>query len=750
MLSGIPQADPLLAGLSWAARALAFFNVLVLLWLGLTVLLNAERRPPGAWLAGGGLLLGGVCSILRAAAQATLPGESLLADPVAAVPPDLWWRLSWLPFAGAAYLWSVVLSWYAGRLHRDRDRLSVAGLSLLGLWTLLQLVTARPADASLATALPIGGLSVPSAPGDGYIALAAYLTFSGLCILYGLRALYRPLSRDRFMGELAARRARPWLTMTSLVAFALSVVVGIGVAGVPLLTPLLVDLLGGLLLAAHVALMGQAIVSYEVFTGKVLPRRGLARYWRSALILAGGFGGVMAVSLGLPLDQSYRLTLALVVVAVFYALLSWRSFVERERSLEQLRPFVASEHLLADLVAPASGPRSPWEQAEVRSPPATNERAGMRERAAREAARPDPFVALCNDLLGARVGYLVPLGPQAELAGGPISAPPSAPPPDARLLAKLAAQIAVGRPLCLPIDPAQHNGAAWAVALWSERGLVGLLLLGEKQDGSLYTQEELEIARAAGERLLDARAARELARRLLLVQRTRLADDYLQDVRVRRALHDDVLPLLHTALLTLSAQPASAPTPDAVESPAALLVDAHRRIAALLAELPPVLALDATRGGLLGALRRLVADHGAALDGVEWQLDPAGEAALATLPPLTAEVVFGAVREAIRNAVRHGRAGAVARPLHVWIAVQHAPPDLLIRIQDDGVGVAPDGPPLAAPNLAATAGSGQGLLLHSTLVTVLGGSLTVESGPGQGARVTIRMPATPSAPTAAD
>ena len=63
----------------------------------------------------------------------------------------------------------------------------------------------------------------------------------------------------------------------------------------------LFDLLGSLLLAAQVVLLGQAIVSYEVFTGKTLPRRGLARYWRNALILAAGFGGLMAISLGLPL-----------------------------------------------------------------------------------------------------------------------------------------------------------------------------------------------------------------------------------------------------------------------------------------------------------------------------------------------------------------------------------------------------------------------------------------------------------------
>ena len=77
---------------------------------------------------------------------------------------------------------------------------------------------------------------------------------------------------------------------------------------------------------------------------------------------------------------------------------------------------------------------------------------------------------------------------------------------------------------CLPLDPAQFGGAAWAVPLWSERGLVGVLLLGDKRDGGLYTQEEIEIARASGERLMDTLATAEMARRLMALQRQRLAE----------------------------------------------------------------------------------------------------------------------------------------------------------------------------------------------------------------------------------
>ena len=46
------------ATLNWALLTVSLFNTILLLWLGLTVLLNSDRRAWGIWLGGGGLLLG--------------------------------------------------------------------------------------------------------------------------------------------------------------------------------------------------------------------------------------------------------------------------------------------------------------------------------------------------------------------------------------------------------------------------------------------------------------------------------------------------------------------------------------------------------------------------------------------------------------------------------------------------------------------------------------------------------------------
>ncbi len=81
-------------------------------------------------------------------------------------------------------------------------------------------------------------------------------------------------------------------------------------------------------------------------------------------------------------------------------------------------------------------------------------------------------------------------------------------------LAPLIEQFKAVGDTAVSLSPSQYNGAIWVVPLWSERGLIGLLLLGSKRDDGLYTQEEINIARVSGERLIDTQASAEMSRRL--------------------------------------------------------------------------------------------------------------------------------------------------------------------------------------------------------------------------------------------
>jgi signal transduction histidine kinase len=297
------------------------------------------------------------------------------------------------------------------------------------------------------------------------------------------------------------------------------------------------------------------------------------------------------------------------------------------------------------------------------------------------------------------------------------------------LPADLITQLAEINQLCIAVDPNQHQGAIWAIPLWSERGLIGVLLLAAKRGEAIYTQEEIEIARAAAERLIDTRASAALAQRLVGLQRRSLAESQIADRHTRRVLHDDVLPQIHAAMLTLGERT------DATDA-LSVLANAHRQIADLLHGMPAPASGEIARLGIVEALRSTATrEMAGAFDEVTWQADPLAQTVAAQLAPLAGEVLFYAAREAMRNAARHGRGATPTRILRLQVIVrvglEQNRPGMLVLVEDDGIGM---GTPI--PNNT----SGRGLALHSTLLAVVGGSLTTERRTEGGTRVRIVLP----------
>jgi signal transduction histidine kinase len=757
--------------IDWSSLAVSLFNASLLIWLGLTVALNAERprreRPlvaraggqPGAgWgtaLIAASLLLGGLFFVAHSA---------LLTYDLNTVSRGLnfWWHLGWWPVIALPLAWYVLVLWYSGywddagtalhRRHRFGLWLSAAGLLLMvGLVLFANPLPSlgpgvRPSPNAL---LEIAGLPL--------LALA-YPLYILLCMSLVLDALLRPGPTGRLLGDLARRRARPWLAAGSALLVLVSLLVGWAIVWVfqrlnadpaqpVLITPGLASTIGwadltiASLIAAAVVMLGQSLVAYEVFTGKTLPRRGLLRYWGNAVVLAAGYGLVAGWSLTLHLRPTYIVLLSTGLLSVFYALFSWRSYAERERYMQQLRPFVASQRLYDHLLeqaqaSPSAGPAVP-----ALAPDA--------------AAAQTTFHALCRNVLDARLAYLVAWGPSAPLTGPPLVYPATdegeAAQPGASLEV-VAAQAAGSEQSFLAVELPEAPGVHWAVALRSEHrpaagaALIGLLLLGDKLGGGLYTQEEIDIARAGGERLIDTLASAELARRLVVLQRQRLAESLVLDQRTRRVIHDEVLPQLHAALLHLHALPEPAGAPD-IAAPAAeaigLLARAHRQLAELLRELPSGPEPEVARLGLFDALHRLAAGEFAhAFDVVSWQVEPPAEEQAGRLPPLAAEVLFYAAREAMRNAARHGRRAGAPAALNLiiraaWNDQPGAARGLTLILEDNGMGLNEQAPPTDGDR----PGAGQGLALHSTLLAVVGGSLTIQSERGVFTRVTLCLPA---------
>jgi signal transduction histidine kinase len=218
-----------------------------------------------------------------------------------------------------------------------------------------------------------------------------------------------------------------------------------------------------------------------------------------------------------------------------------------------------------------------------------------------------------------------------------------------------------------------------------------------------------------------------MGRRLMTLQRQQLLHNQMVDLRARRVLHDEVLPDLQAALIELDA------TRDGSEA-ATLLSESHRRISDLLGEIPTVTA-DVARLGFVPLLRQVVdREFAGAFDEVNWQIEPLAAEQVNRLPAVTAETLFYAAREAIRNAARHGRDATAAEPyrLRVSLAAGEMGETLDVRVEDNGKGVGHPG--------GDTDHRGQGLALFGTMMAVVGGSLTVDSAPGRYTRVRLSLP----------
>ena len=114
--------------LNWAIMAVSFFNTILLLWLGATVLLNAERRDWGIGLATGGLLLGGAFFVSHTAILGLFIGGHLVSGYTAIISDGLlvigrnmifWWTTGLAPAIALPFAWYLIMLWYGGFWNRE-------------------------------------------------------------------------------------------------------------------------------------------------------------------------------------------------------------------------------------------------------------------------------------------------------------------------------------------------------------------------------------------------------------------------------------------------------------------------------------------------------------------------------------------------------------------------------------------------------------------------------------------------------
>jgi signal transduction histidine kinase len=132
-------------------------------------------------------------------------------------------------------------------------------------------------------------------------------------------------------------------------------------------------------------------------------------------------------------------------------------------------------------------------------------------------------------------------------------------------------------------------------------------------------------------------------------------------------------------------------------------------------------------GSLVLRLRRFAADL-LASQGVDLVFESPADAATMALPPEVRRVLYLVLKEAIHNAAKHAQARRVVVRI---LARGH---EVVAEVRDDGRGFD------ASQEAAAEEVGRRGLVGMRERAASAGGALTVESEPGEGTALTLRMP----------
>ncbi|HEU5097577.1 MAG TPA: GAF domain-containing protein [Roseiflexaceae bacterium] len=274
-----------------------------------------------------------------------------------------------------------------------------------------------------------------------------------------------------------------------------------------------------------------------------------------------------------------------------------------------------------------------------------------------------------------------------------------------------------------------------SVPISSQQTLIGVLNLFSDRPRA-FSPDLIDVAREVGSQLAVAlqnaqlfeqvRIGREHLRHLSR-QLVRAQEDERR--HIARELHDEVGQSLTAALLNLQVlgsltDPSDVPA--RLDDSMSLIDRVLQQVRTLSLDLRPALLDDL---GLAPALNWLL-DRQAKRAGFVAQFH--AHPGVGRLSAELETTCFRVAQEALTNIVRYARAG------HVSVELGRSATELWLSVRDDGVGF-----DVAAERERAARGQSSGLLGMQERVDLLGGHMRIESTPGLGSMIYVRLPLRP-------
>ncbi len=766
------------------ALALSIFNLVSFLWLACTVWLNGNRASLIARVGAVGLGLSALFFFIHALLISTP-----LTITARLVTADFLWHLIWLPGLGVPYIWFAIGLHYASLMNenwRQRRPLLLLLTALLGLTVLILLILNQSTFTFAGTLRLLGYSDVMSNTRIQIfsplvllpVLFLCYVTFCAIgvwltpsrvrrlsrvlwysCIGQLKQASFLKSLADAFWDdrvevdtlgepELSWHLAQPGLLFAALLMVSLTTTLGVlGVWSMinwlqwrPSVHPtapsvtltmipfnlVLIDVFATGLVALIILLIGYAIVRHGILIERPLARHGFFEQWRGIVIVATTVAIFIALLVILTRSNLGGLLLITCLATGAYALFTWSSYTAHDRYIALLGPFLRSTNARH------------WLNTDLHKT---------------EQGMEDLFFHLCHDVLEVQCARLIVLTGTVKRSFDYRWPADDRQIQEEELATSLREQrLSAVRPAHPSNDYAYRSRMmwhgqpiiCWVLPIYDEFGLVAKLYLGPRQDRSVFTDEDMDLAHACGQRILDTLRDHEAMLTVAGLLRRRIVDVKLLGAQQRRVLHDEILPQMHLALLRLETLhprisapqngTSASPTEPALNEAIDIITQAHRHLAAMMRATTTSAPHRLERDGMMHAIHTMIEqDFQQAFDEIAW--DVTEETAIhidEIVPPAIAELIFAAVQEALRNAARHARGSDVHRHLHLTLTAT-CNPHLEIIVIDNGVGI--------ASASSSTTGTGGGLLTHSALLAIAGGSLTVKSAPGEGVAVRILLPA---------